>query len=144
MISPRADFSAFASRACEPDWLRSQLFNMSEALWGTWGKNGTGLTTFMLKQWLKNYSIKPYAVRAGGEPVKGYHVKQFQEKLARYPNGVGDGGGRLHWLQWLRGGYQKQRCNRCNRCNPRGPPEGQWAMVRPKTTPNPAASSRTT
>ena len=85
MISPRADFSAFASRACEPDWLRSQLFNMSEALWGTWGKNGTGLTTFMLKQWLKNYSIKPYAVRAGGEPVKGYHVKQFQEKLARYP-----------------------------------------------------------
>ena len=39
---------------------------MSEALWGTWGKNGTGLTTFMLKQWLKNYSIKPYAVRAGG------------------------------------------------------------------------------
>jgi hypothetical protein len=80
------------SHTCEPDWLRGQLFNMSDAPWGSWGKNGNGLTTFELKRWLKDYGIKPYAVRTGGAPVKGYHLKQFEKELARYPASTeGDG-----------------------------------------------------
>jgi hypothetical protein len=70
---------------CEPDWLRAQLFNMSDAPWSTWGQKGTGITTFSLKQWLKDYGIKPYAVKVSGDVVKGYHLKKFKEELARYP-----------------------------------------------------------
>src|SRR5262249_27204597 len=73
------------AHTCEPDWLRRELVNMSDGPWGAWGKNGNGLTTFDLKRWLKDYGIKPYAVRVGGAPVKGYHVKQFKDELARYP-----------------------------------------------------------
>jgi hypothetical protein len=72
-------------RTCEPEWLRKELFNMSDAPWATWGKSGNGLTTFELKRWLKNYDIKPYAVRVGGITVKGYHATQFEDELARYP-----------------------------------------------------------
>ena len=81
------------TRTCEPDWLRSQLFNMADAPWSSWGKNGTGLTTFMLKQWLKDYGIRPYTVKVAGSVVKGYHLKQFQEELARYPQPETEGGG---------------------------------------------------
>ncbi len=77
------------THTCKPDWLRSQLFNMIDSPWSTWGKNGTGITTFMLKQWLKDYGIKPYAVKVGGDVVKGYHLKQFKEELARYPEPTG-------------------------------------------------------
>jgi hypothetical protein len=70
---------------CEPEWLRKELFDMSDAPWATWGKKETGLTTFELKRWFKNYDIKPYTVRAGGSPVKGYHIDQFNRELARYP-----------------------------------------------------------
>lgn len=80
-------------RTCDPDWLRGQLFNMADAPWNTWGKNGNGLTTFMLKQWLKDYGIKPYAVKVAGKAVKGYHQKQFKEELARYPQPETEGGG---------------------------------------------------
>ena len=51
------------AHTCEPNWLRSELYNMSDAPWSTWGKNGSGLTTFTLKQWLKDYAIKPKTVR---------------------------------------------------------------------------------
>jgi len=73
------------AHTCIPDWLRAELFNMSDAPWSTWGKNGSGMTTFALKQWLKDYSIKPKPVRVGGVTVKGYHVNQFNDELARYP-----------------------------------------------------------
>jgi uncharacterized protein DUF3631 len=81
------------TRTCEPDWLRAQLFNMTDAPWSTWGKNGGGISTFMLKQWLKDYGIKPYSVKVAGDTVKGYHVKQFKEELARYPEPEPEGGG---------------------------------------------------
>jgi len=81
-------------KTCEPDWLRTQLFNMSDAPWSTWGKkNDTGITTFALKQWLKDYGIKPKTVRVGGSPVKGYHINQFKDELARYPGPEPEGGG---------------------------------------------------
>lgn len=58
------------TRTCEPDWLRTALFNMADAPWGSWGKNGGGITTFAMKQWLKDYGIKPYSVKVGGEVVR--------------------------------------------------------------------------
>ena len=81
------------TRTCEPDWLRAQLFNLTDAPWGTWGKKGTGLTTFMLKQWLKDYCIKPYTVKVAGRAVKGYHVNQFKDETARYPEPETEGSG---------------------------------------------------
>lgn len=80
------------AHTCEPNWLRSELFNMSEAPWNTWGKNGSGITTFALKQWLKDYGIKPKTVRVSSGPVKGYHVNQFKDELARYPAPTEGGG----------------------------------------------------
>ena len=59
------------AHTCEPNWLRSELFNMSDAPWSTWGKNGSGLTTFTLKQWLKDYAIKPKTVRVSSGPGEG-------------------------------------------------------------------------
>jgi hypothetical protein len=81
------------TRTCEPDWLRAQLVNMIDAPWSSWGKTGGGLTTFMLRQWLKDYGIKPYTVKVAGSVVKGYHLKQFQEELTRYPQPESEGGG---------------------------------------------------
>jgi Protein of unknown function (DUF3631) len=81
------------ARTCEPDWLRTQLFNLSDAPWNTWGKNGSGITTFALKQWLKDYGIKPKTVRMGTSTVKGYHLNQFTDELARYPEPQTEGDG---------------------------------------------------
>ena len=73
------------ANTCDPNWLRCELFNMNDAPWSTLGKNGSGLTTFALKQWLKDYDIKPYTVKVHGNPVKGYHSQQFVKELARFP-----------------------------------------------------------
>jgi hypothetical protein len=72
-------------RTCRPDGLRAELVNMSDAPWSTWGNNGSGLTTFALKQWLKDYGIKPKTVRLGAATGKGYHVEDFKNELARFP-----------------------------------------------------------
>jgi hypothetical protein len=89
------------ARTCEPDWLRAELFNMSDAPWSAWGKNGTGLTTFTMKQWLKDYGIKSYAVKVGGRTVKGYHIKQFTDELARYPQPDTEGVGYPGYSSYL-------------------------------------------
>jgi hypothetical protein len=70
---------------CEPNWLRNELFNLADAPWSTLGKTSSGLTTFALKQWLKDYGIKPYTVKVRGSAVKGYHIQQFKKELARFP-----------------------------------------------------------
>lgn len=82
-----------STKTRDPNSLRAELCNMSDAPWSTWGNNGSGITTFALKQWLKDYGIKPKAVRVGGPPVKGYHINQFKDELARYPAIEPEGGG---------------------------------------------------
>jgi hypothetical protein len=77
-------------RTCEPDWLRRELCNLGDAPWSD--LNGKGLSLHQMKQMLKRYGIKTYAVRVGGHPVKGYNVKQFEDELARFSPGSGYNG----------------------------------------------------
>ena len=72
----------------------------ADAPWSTWGKNGTGITTFMLKQWLKDYGIKPYTVKVAGRRGEGLS-RQAVPGGAGPLSSAGDGGGRLPWLPWL-------------------------------------------